>query len=72
MAGPAMLIFFALQTIVYFGFVSRSPLNFETTAPTQSWADTPMRLVHTPQYETKKVIATQRRDQGGRPADLRW
>ncbi|KAG9258142.1 ZIP zinc transporter-domain-containing protein [Emericellopsis atlantica] len=26
-----------------------------TTAPTQQWADSPMRLVHTPQYEMKKT-----------------
>jgi len=59
MAGPGLIIFFVLQSIAYFGFVSRSPLAYETTTPTQQWADSPMRLVRTPQYETKKVQISQ-------------
>lgn len=35
--------------------VRKSPLMYETRAPGAQWADGPMKLVPTPQYESGKV-----------------
>lgn len=48
-------VFLAVQTLLYAIFVSRSPYTMVTTAPTKTWADGPMRLITTPQFETKQV-----------------
>jgi len=48
-------VFLAVQTLLYAIFVSRSPYTMVTTAPTKAWADGPMRLIMTPQFETKKT-----------------
>ncbi|KAL2291749.1 hypothetical protein FJTKL_11947 [Diaporthe vaccinii] len=52
-----LTLFLGLATLLFGVFVSRSPFMM-TTAPasgTKPWADQPMKLVATPQYESKKV-----------------
>lgn len=55
---PSLLtLFLGLATLLFGVFVTRSPFMM-TTAPvsgSKPWADQPMKLVATPQYETKKV-----------------
>lgn len=54
-------LFLGLATLLFGVFVSRSPFMM-TTAPasgSKPWADQPMKLVATPQYESKKVWRTQ-------------
>ncbi|KAJ4320756.1 hypothetical protein N0V84_005696 [Fusarium piperis] len=57
MAGQRILLFLAAQ-VLFAGiaiFLSNSPYARMSTAPTKQWADGPMKLVVTPQYETKKT-----------------
>lgn len=57
MPGQRILLFLAAQ-VLFAGiaiFLSNSPYTRMSTAPTKQWADGPMKLVVTPQYETKKV-----------------
>lgn len=52
-----LTLFLGLATLLFGVFVSRSPFMM-TTAPvsgSKPWADQPMKLVATPQYESKKV-----------------
>lgn len=52
-----LTLFLGLATLIFGVFVTRSPFMM-TTAPvsgSKPWADQPMKLVATPQYETKKV-----------------
>lgn len=46
---------FVLQTVLYGVFVTRSPWFMDTQLPTSVWADEPMELITTPQFETRKV-----------------
>lgn len=46
---------FVLQTVLFGVFVSRSPWLIDTTLPKTVWADEPMELITTPQFETRKV-----------------
>lgn len=54
MASLKFVAFIILQTIAFSIFL-RSPYMMTTTSPSKQWADGPMALVTTPQYETKKV-----------------
>ncbi|KAJ4237010.1 hypothetical protein NW759_000133 [Fusarium solani] len=57
MPGQRILLFLAAQ-VLFAGiaiFLSNSPYTRMSTAPTKQWADGPMKLVVTPQYETKKT-----------------
>ncbi|KAJ3525965.1 hypothetical protein NM208_g11413 [Fusarium decemcellulare] len=57
MPGQYTLFFFGAQ-VLFAGlaiFLSSSPYVRMSSAPTQPWADGPMKLVVTPQYETKKT-----------------
>lgn len=46
-----------IQTLVFSLWINRSPLMMTTTPPSSSrpWADGPMGLITTPQFETKKT-----------------
>lgn len=55
MSRIPIVIFFAIQAIIAALFLNRSPYVMTSTAPTKQWADGPMKLVITPQYQTKKV-----------------
>lgn len=46
---------FVLQSVLYGVFVSRSPWIMDTQLPKSVWADEPMELITTPQFETRKV-----------------
>ncbi|KUI57384.1 hypothetical protein VP1G_04661 [Cytospora mali] len=50
-------LFLGIFTILFGIFVTQSPFMMATTPASASkpWADGPMKLVHTPQYETKKT-----------------
>lgn len=60
MSRIRIALFFALQAIVAALFLNRSPYVMTSTAPTKQWADGPMKLVVTPQYQTKKVSSMRR------------
>ena len=52
-----LTLFLGLATLLFGVFVSRSPfmMTAEPVSGSKPWADQPMKLVATPQYETKKV-----------------
>jgi hypothetical protein len=50
-----IFVFFALQALFFGSFVSRSPFMMESNPPSKEWADHPMRLIPTPQFETSKT-----------------
>ncbi|KAI9172180.1 hypothetical protein HJFPF1_01673 [Paramyrothecium foliicola] len=50
-----IFVFFALQALFLGSFVSRSPIMMASESPSTVWADQPMRLIPTPQYQTKKT-----------------
>jgi hypothetical protein len=59
MPGQRILLFIVAQAL-FAGFailLANSPYRNMSVSPTgsQPWADGPMKLVTTPQYETKKV-----------------
>lgn len=59
MPGQRIILFIAAQAL-FAGlalFLANSPFLNMSVSPTasQPWADGPMKLVATPQYETKKV-----------------
>ncbi|CAG9954973.1 unnamed protein product [Clonostachys rosea f. rosea IK726] len=54
MASLKFIAFIILQTIAFSIFL-RSPYMMTTASPSKQWADGPMALVTTPQYETKKT-----------------
>jgi hypothetical protein len=59
MPGQRTILFIAAQ-VLFAGFalfLANSPFLNMSVSPTgsQPWADGPMKLVSTPQYETKKV-----------------
>jgi hypothetical protein len=57
MAGLRLIAFFVVQTILAVLFFQNSPYTMEAPAPskTSPWADGPMRLITTPQFETQKT-----------------
>lgn len=52
MSRLRIITFITLLTAL---LLSRSPYLMTSTAPTKPWADGPMKLVVTPQFQTKKV-----------------
>ncbi len=50
-------ILLAVVSLLGTFFLNNSPYKMTSTAPTKVWADQPMRLITTPQFETKKVNA---------------
>ncbi len=52
----ANLLFIAIPALIATA-ISRGPFLYTMTEPsgTKPWADSPMKLVSTPQFETKKV-----------------
>ncbi|KAF7560089.1 hypothetical protein G7046_g4069 [Stylonectria norvegica] len=55
MSRVRIVVFLAIQTLLAAYFLNRSPYTMSSTPPTKAWADGPMKLVTTPQYETKKT-----------------
>lgn len=44
--------------VTLFGFIlTRAPFLMTSVAPSKPWADGPLRLITTPQFQTKKVPA---------------
>jgi hypothetical protein len=56
MAAARLSFLLAIPTIFIGLFLTRSPFMMASNAPTDKpWANGPIKLITTPQYETKKV-----------------
>ncbi|KAK5651510.1 hypothetical protein OQA88_11964 [Cercophora sp. LCS_1] len=55
MAGPRTTIFLSIPFMIIGFLLSRAPYNMVSYAPTKQWADGPMDLIATPQFQTKKT-----------------
>lgn len=55
MANRAVQLLLAVTTLLVGLLLTRAPLMMTAEAPRAPWADGPMRLITTPQYETKRV-----------------
>jgi hypothetical protein len=42
-------------SILFASSISRAPFKMDSAAPSTQWADRPMKLITTPQYQTKKA-----------------
>jgi hypothetical protein len=52
-------VILSIPLILIAYLLSRSPARMSSVPPSNPWADGPMKLVTTPQYQTKKVIRGQ-------------
>jgi hypothetical protein len=50
--------FLAIPFLVLGYMLSSAPFMMTSVAPTKPWADGPLKLVATPQFQTKKVPAS--------------
>ncbi|KAK4451413.1 hypothetical protein QBC34DRAFT_55047 [Podospora aff. communis PSN243] len=55
MAGPRTTIILSIPFMVIGFLLSRAPYNMVTLPPQNTWADGPMKLITTPQFQTKKT-----------------
>ena len=55
MANKRTNFILAIPFMVLGFILSGAPTLMSTYAPTKAWADGPMKLITTPQFETKKV-----------------
>lgn len=55
MANRAVQFLLAVTTLLVGLLLTRAPLMMTAEAPRAPWADGPMKLITTPQYETKRV-----------------
>lgn len=55
MASQRTTILLTIPFMVIGFIINGAPVLMSTYAPTKAWADGPMKLVTTPQFETKKV-----------------
>lgn len=55
MANRSTQFLLAVTTLLIGLLLTRAPLMMTAEAPKGPWADGPMKLITTPQYETKKV-----------------
>ena len=55
MAYVRLTAAFGLLTVLLGLFFSRSPLQMASSPPSKTWADSPMKLIATPQVATGKV-----------------
>lgn len=55
MASQRTRLLLAIPFMIIGFILSGAPALMSTYAPTKAWADGPMKLVTTPQFETKKV-----------------
>lgn len=58
MPGLRLSFLLAIPTIIVGLLLTRSPFMMTSTAPSEGkpWADGPMKLIPTPQFQTKKVL----------------
>lgn len=61
MAGPRTTLLISVPILIFGLLLSRAPFMMTSTAPSKPWADGPMKLITTPQFETKKVRCLERR-----------
>lgn len=59
MASPKTTILLSLPFMIIGFLLSRAPYNMVTLPPNKVWADGPMKLITTPQFQTKKVLSSQ-------------
>ncbi|KAK4193217.1 hypothetical protein QBC35DRAFT_480938 [Podospora australis] len=55
MAGPRSTLLLSIPVLIIGFLLSRAPFMMTSTAPSKPWADGPMKLVTTPQFQTKKT-----------------
>jgi len=62
MAGSKTTILLSIPFMIIGFLLSRAPYNMVTLPPSKYWADGPMKLITTPQFQTKKVRRSRRRE----------
>lgn len=55
MSSPKTTFILSIPFIIIGFLLSRAPFMMTSLPPSRPWADGPMKLVTTPQFQTKKV-----------------
>ncbi|KAK4200241.1 hypothetical protein QBC40DRAFT_226238 [Triangularia verruculosa] len=55
MASPRVTLFLSIPFMIIGFLLSRSPFMMTSVSPSKPWADGPMKLITTPQFQTKKT-----------------
>lgn len=56
MASQRTTLILSIPFLVIGFLLSRAPFMMTSVTPSKPWADGPMKLVTTPQFQTKKVL----------------